>query len=176
MDRNQLLGSAYRAAFEYERRCRGCAQSCLAALQDVFDIRDDPVFRSASGLGGGVGMSLLGSCGALTGGAMAISQLFGRTREEHEDPQKKRMRAYRLCDRLARRFMQEYGAVTCEAIQRRCLGRSYDLWDEEDYGAFDQVAYRQEKCLDVVGKGAVWAAEIILDEMDRESDPIRKGD
>jgi C_GCAxxG_C_C family probable redox protein len=166
MEKDEILDRVYRLAFNYEKECRGCAQSTLAALQDVFDIRDDTTFRSASGLSGGIGLTTLGTCGALTGCSMAIGMLFGREREDFKDEGKKRMVAYRLCKQLAERFVQEYGSVVCGEIQKTHLGSHYDLWDPEVYRNFDEVAYRREKCPELVGIAAVWAAEIILESLE----------
>ncbi len=77
MDRKDFLDKVYRTAFRYEKENRGCAQSVLAALQDSFDLKDDAVFRAASGLSGGVGLTTHGTCGALSGGVMAIGMMFG---------------------------------------------------------------------------------------------------
>jgi len=177
MEKEVVLEKVYWTAFDYELKYRGCAQCSLAALQDVFEIQEAPVFKSATGLSGGVGLSLLGSCGALTGGAMAISQLFGRGREAFDDPERKRAVAYELSDRLAKRFVQEYGSVLCGEIQQKFLGRSYDLWDKEGYAEFERVAYsHQGGCPEVVARGAVWAAEIILEEMERRGEPVEKVD
>lgn len=165
MDKDAILRKAYHLAFEYEREYRGCAQCSLAALQDLFDMREDEVFRSASGLSGGVGLSTMGACGALTGGAMAIGMLFGREREEFDDPKGKRKVAYRLCNQLAERFVAEYGSVVCKEIQRNYLGREYDLWDPEEYGDFDDIAYKRERCPELVGQATMWACEIILDNL-----------
>jgi len=170
MNREKILEKVYHLAFENERKYRGCTQSVLAAIQDVFGLRDDQVFKSGSGLAGGVGLSTLGTCGALTGGAMGISQIFGRERKEFADPERKRMVAYRLCDRLTKKFIERYGSVICSEIQKRHLGKSYDLWDREDYEDFDQVAYRQLKCPELVGLAAVWATEIILDALEKGID------
>lgn len=39
------MDRVYAIAFTYEKENRGCAQSVLAALQDVFDMKNDDVFR-----------------------------------------------------------------------------------------------------------------------------------
>jgi C_GCAxxG_C_C family probable redox protein len=163
MDGESIPSRAHRLASEYESNNRGCAQCSLAGLQDTFEMADDDVFRSASGLAGGIALTNLGTCGALAGGCMAISMLFGRRREEFEDPDRKRMVSYRLCKQLAERFVEEYGSVLCRDIQEVHLGREYDLWDEEDSLEFNEVAYIQGGCPTVVGKGAEWAAEIIME-------------
>lgn len=165
-DRTAIIAEARGLASKYESENRGCAQAVLAALQDVFHMRDDDVFRAASGLSGGVGLSTRGTCGALSGGAMAIGMLFGRERKDFRDPGGMRRITYRLCNALCMRFEAEYGSVICSKIQERHLGRSFDLWNPDEYGKFDEVAYRQGRCPDLVGNGAAWAAEIIIEELE----------
>jgi len=167
MGRQDFLGRVYRIAFDNEKENRGCAQSVLAALQDAFEMRNDEVFKAASGLSGGVGLSTHGTCGALSGGVMAIGMLFGRERRNFKDPDKTRMVAYRLGKQLSDRFEREYGSVVCCRIQGSYLGRNYDLWSNTDSVDFDKVAYQQSKCPHLVGTAAVWAAEIILNELDK---------
>ncbi len=162
------MDATYELAYQYEKECRGCAQSVLAALQDVFEMRDDAVFKSASGLSGGGGLSTDGSCGALSGGIMAIGMKFGRERENFKDPDRKRMVAYRLGNRLCERFIEEYGSTVCWKIQRSHLGKEYDLWASEDYEEFDRIAYQKEKCPQLVANAARWTAEIIIDEERKE--------
>ena len=98
---------------------------------------------------------------------MAIGMLFGRERRNFKDSDRTRMIAYRLGKQLCDRFEKEYGSVVCCRIQSSYLGRNYDLWSSTDYVDFDKVAYQQHKCPQLVGTAAVWAAEIILDELDR---------
>lgn len=167
MDRKDFLDRVYETAFRYEKGNRGCAQSVLAALQDHFDMMDDAVFRAASGLSGGVGLTTHGTCGALSGGVMAIGMMFGRERRNFNDPEKTRMVAYRLGKQLCDKFENEYRSVICGRIQESYLGKNYDLWSSVDYADFDKVAYHEEKCPHLVGTAAVWAAEIILDELER---------
>ena len=46
------LKKAYDLGFEYEKVYKGCSQCVLAAIQDLFGVRNDDVFRAASGLAG----------------------------------------------------------------------------------------------------------------------------
>jgi C_GCAxxG_C_C family probable redox protein len=168
MDRQEFLKRVYETAFNYEKENRGCAQSVLATLQDAFDAHNDEVFRAASALSGGCGLTTNGTCGALSGGVVAMGQMFGRERRNFKDPDKTRMIAYRMGKQLVERFEKEYGSAICREIQRSYLGREYDLWDGADYVHFDRVAFQQNKCPHLVGTAAVWAAEIILDELERQ--------
>ncbi|MBM4237293.1 MAG: C_GCAxxG_C_C family protein [Euryarchaeota archaeon] len=167
VERNELVDRAFRLAYSYEAENRGCAQSVLAALQDILEMRDDGAFRSASGLSGGAGLTTHGSCGALSGGVMAIGMVFGRERSDFKDPDRRRMIAYRLASELCSRFEESYGSVICSEIQKRHLGRSFNLWSQRDYVEFDRVAYREGRCPKLVGQAAAWTVEIILAEIDR---------
>lgn len=40
---------AYQLGKEYEQTYKGCSQSVVAAIQDAFDIRNDDVFKAATG-------------------------------------------------------------------------------------------------------------------------------
>jgi hypothetical protein len=117
----EILKKAFDLGFEYEKVYMGCSQCVLAAIQDLFEKKNDEVFRAASGLAGGVGLCGDGCCGAYTGGVMALSQLYGRTREKFLDP---------------------------------------------EYAKFEKAGAHEEKCPSVVGNGARWVAEILLEEAD----------
>jgi len=56
---SELLKSAYDTGFRYERDYHGCAQALVGALQEVLGIENPDVFKAASGLGGGIGLSCL---------------------------------------------------------------------------------------------------------------------
>ena len=69
-----LEEKAHSLGEKYEKECTGCAQTALAAIFDTLGIENDDVFRSASGLADGLGLTGDGSCGALVGGALARSR------------------------------------------------------------------------------------------------------
>ena len=39
---------------------------------EIFDMKEPEAFKAATGLGGGVGLSVQGPCGGLAGGVMAV--------------------------------------------------------------------------------------------------------
>jgi len=119
---------AEKLAAEYEKTCTGCAQSAVAGLLDALEIESPDVFKAASGLADGIGLTGDGSCGALTGCAMVIGLVVGRERKDHRDMMKP-MRSYLLCKELHDAFVREYGSCRCHDIQRKLTGRTYDLLD-----------------------------------------------
>ncbi|MCF8024451.1 MAG: C-GCAxxG-C-C family protein [Desulfobacteraceae bacterium] len=165
--KDALLEDTEAGAHRFEQEYHGCAQCALAALMDTFpQIRNPEAFRAASGLGGGVGLSTEGTCGALAGGVLAIGLFFGRELEAFGDPESKRFTAYRLAKRLQDRFAAEYGSGICAGIQQQVMGRSYPLYDPEAFKIFVQDGGHSHKCPQVVGRGARWAAEILLEELE----------
>jgi C_GCAxxG_C_C family probable redox protein len=163
-EKEELLKQAYERGFRYERKYAGCAQSVLLAIQETFGIEDPAVFKSASGLAGGMGLTIKGPCGGLTGGIMALSQKYGRERSKIEDTERVRFKSYELARKLCERFIDEYGSCICRDVQRKVLGRAYDLSDPREYQEFEKAGGHAEKCPLVVGKAASWVTEIILEQ------------
>ena len=166
--RDVILEKAFESALNYERKCTGCAQTTIAGIFEALGIENDDVFRSASGLADGLGLTGDGSCGALVGGAMVIGYLFGRKKKDFSDMMKP-MTSYILTKRLHDRFVEKYGTCRCYDIQKSLMGRTFNLYDPSElkkateYGMIDH-------CSKVVGTSARLATEIIIDEMDRQKD------
>lgn len=157
-----VVEEAERLAAGYERKCTGCAQSVVAGLLDALSIEDESVFKAASGMADGIGLTGNGSCGALTGGCMVFGLLFGRERKDHQDMMKP-MQSYLLCKELHDDFVAQYGSSRCYDIQTRLMGRTYNMYDPKEM----QEAFSSDMidhCSGVVGRAARKAAEMILRE------------
>lgn len=168
-ERDELVEEARRLASDYEKRCTGCAQSVVAGLVDALGIEDagEGVFRAASGLADGIGLTRDGSCGALTGGCMVIGLLFGRERKDHQDMMKP-MKSYLMCKELLEDFLERYGSSRCNDIQMKLMGRTYDMYDPEQLKeAFSSDMIKH--CSGVVGNAAAKAAELILAQQESGS-------
>ncbi|MFO8058645.1 MAG: C-GCAxxG-C-C family protein [bacterium] len=159
---DEVIEKAGELGEEYEKTCTGCSQSVVAALQDALDLPSGEVFKAASGLADGIGLSGDGSCGALTGGSMMISLVFGRDREHHQDMMAA-MNSYLLCKELYQDFMDRYGSCRCYDIQQKLMGRTFDLLDPKDLEAAGKAGM-METCSKVVAGSAKKAAEIITRE------------
>ena len=166
--RDVILEKAFDSALNYEKECTGCAQTTIAGIFEALGIENDDVFRSASGLADGLGLTGDGACGAIVGGAMVIGYLFGREKKDFSDMMKP-MTSYILTKRLHDRFVEKYGTCRCYDVQKSLMGRTFNLYDPSElkkateYGMMDH-------CSKVVGSSARLAAEIIIDEMDRQKD------
>jgi C_GCAxxG_C_C family probable redox protein len=161
MKRKVNAERAYQLGKEYEKVYKGCSQCVVAALQDAFDIRNDAVFKSASGLAAGGGLATDGSCGAYSGGIMVLSSLQGRTRDTFAN-EEELTKSMELIMKLHNRFIQEYGSVVCRNIQAKIFGRHYYLADMEEFEKFEKAGGHDEHhCPEVVGKAARWVATLI---------------
>jgi C_GCAxxG_C_C family probable redox protein len=167
--REEILNRAFEQAKQYEMRSGGCPQCTIAGIFDALEIQNDDVFRAATGLADGVGLTGDGHCGALSGGVMAISYLFGRKREDFPE-MIKLVKANVLSKRLHDRFVETYGTCRCADIQKRSMGRFFNLYDPAEMGAA-MAAGMLEKCSTLVGETARMATAIILEERERVSSP-----
>ena len=160
----KVAEKAYELGKYYEKTYRGCSQCVIAALQDVFDARDDAVFKAGTGLAGGSAMTCEGSCGAYAGAIMFLGSVVGRERDNFSDPEKVRFKTHGMARKLRDKFIDEYGSVVCRNIQTKVMGRYYYLPDPQEYEKFHNAGAHDVYCPEVVGKAARWMAEIILAE------------
>jgi C_GCAxxG_C_C family probable redox protein len=165
MTNEEFLNRAYAVGFEYEKKYHGCAQCTIGALYEIFpELRNDDVFRSASGLGAGVGLTGKGQCGGLSGAVMVLSQVYGRELNQIDDPEKKRYAGFHLGRRMVQRFLDQYGTVTCQEIHVKLMKRTFDLWDPEDKASFEERGAHDRICPSVIGNAARWAAQLMLEK------------
>jgi len=165
-DKEAILKEAYDMGFYYEKEYTGCCQSVIAAIQDALGMENDPafnaVFKSATGLAGGLCATGTSACGSLSGGVMAISYKIGRERSNFSDPENIRFKTRELSLKLYDKFILRYGSVICRDIQKKIFGRTFDLLNPVDLEAFKAAGAHIDKCPSVVGTAAKWAVEIII--------------
>ncbi|MEM0492771.1 MAG: C-GCAxxG-C-C family protein [Candidatus Thermoplasmatota archaeon] len=169
MKDEDIIHEVYQKAYEYEAKLGSCPQCVIAALKETIGVGNEDVFKSADALAGGTSLSSRGTCGALVGGMLAISSLVGREYKEFQEGKKKRL-VFKYSKPLYERFIEEYGSPLCCDVQKKLFGRSYVLYDKEEYEAFERAGAHVDKCPSVAGNVARWTAEIIL----REIKPIKK--
>jgi hypothetical protein len=161
----ELAKKAYELGFSYEKTYRGCAQGTLAALQDATGIKDDQLFRSASSLASGGGLTCAGSCGGFSAGLMFIGSLLGRRREHFDNDNEFKYLSFELGRKLHDKFIETYGTVICSEIHRKLFGRTYDLYDAIDKQQFNDDGAHADKCTSVVAQAAAWTIELVYDEL-----------
>jgi C_GCAxxG_C_C family probable redox protein len=162
--RQDLLDKAYQLGFDYEKTYKGCSQCTIAAVQDTLNIKEDGVFKAATGLAAGGGLTGIGVCGGYVGGVMMISLFCGRERSNFADPERKRFKSFELARRFGQLYTQKLGSIICRDIQTIRFGRPYYIADAEDFQKFEDAGGHVDKCTDVVGVAARLAVKFMLDE------------
>jgi C_GCAxxG_C_C family probable redox protein len=67
--------------------------------------------KAATAFGGGVGGTKCETCGALTGGVIALGWLFGRT-----EPGADKQNVYAFATEFRNKFLDSFGSTQCKAI------------------------------------------------------------
>jgi len=160
-----VLNKAFESGKRHEMQSSGCPQCTIAGIFEALGIENDDVFKAATGFADGVGLTGDGHCGALSGGVMAISYLFGREGKDSGDMMKQ-VPALILSKKLHDQFIEKYGTCRCADIQTKFVGRFFNLYDPKEM----EAAYKAgmvDKCSTLVGEVARMATKIILEK--RES-------
>ena len=160
MDTNEkqaLAEQAYHKAMQYEIDYGCCPQCVLATVQETVGYVDDNTIKASHGLSGGGGLMGQGACGALTGGLMAISAKFGRERDKLDSG--RGINNFKKSKDLVERFRHEFGGITCEDLQKQFTGRTYDMWNAEEYKAFSCA--RGNQCAHATALVTKWVVEIL---------------
>ncbi|MCK9273855.1 MAG: C-GCAxxG-C-C family protein [Syntrophales bacterium] len=160
-----VLQKAFDRAKAHELASGGCPQCTLAGIFEALGVEDTTVFKAATGLADGVGLTGDGHCGALSGGTLAIGYFFGRSMEEFDNITKQ-LKACMLSKKLHDAFVEKYGTCRCEDIQKKMVGRFFNLYDPKEMEAAFKAGM-PEKCSTLVGETARMATQIILDEQKR---------
>jgi C_GCAxxG_C_C family probable redox protein len=168
-----MVEKARQIGFQYEKDYQNCCQSTIAAIQDTLGIHNDDVFKAGSGMAGGVGIHCDGVCGGYSGGVMVLSQIFGRERRNFEDTDAL-MSSFELASQLHEKYIQEYGTVICAEIHQKIFGRTFDLWQVEDFEAIEELGAHKNKCTGIVGNASAWTIEIILNEIEKRGDSLEE--
>lgn len=170
--KEEIANMASELASGFEKKCTGCAQTTIAGIFGAVGIENDDVFKAASGLADGLGLSGDGTCGALVGGAMVISYLFGRERKDFEDMFKP-LKSYLLARKLHDQFVEKYGTCRCYDLQESLMGRTFNLLDNKEF--VEAIEFGMlEHCSKVVGTAAKLATKIILEEWEKEKTEEQK--
>jgi C_GCAxxG_C_C family probable redox protein len=162
--KKELMEKAFQLGFEYEKTFHGCSQCAIAAIQDSLNIREDNVFKAATGLAAGGGMTGIGVCGGYVGSIMIISWLCGRERSSFADPENKRHVAFMLSRKFTQEYIREFGSIICRDIQTHLFGRPFYIADPREHEAFEEAGGHVDKCTNLIGKASRLAVGFILNE------------
>jgi C_GCAxxG_C_C family probable redox protein len=156
-DRNRLAEMAYQRAFELDALYGCCPQCVLTAVKETTGDASDDLIKASHGLSGGGALMGEGVCGALTGGLLALGARFGRDADKLD--QGRAMNNFQAGRKLVDRFQSEYGGVSCQHLQQRFSGRTWDFWKADEYKGFSDA--RKDGCARATGLVAKWVVEMM---------------
>lgn len=134
-----------------------CTQSVVLAYKEYFDMDQDTLMRIAGSFGGGMGR-LREVCGAMSGIAFVLGQLYG-----YSDPKAKAEKNdhYARIQLLAKQFEEKNGSIVC----RELLGLNVK---HDVPVAAERTAeyYKKRPCKEIVGIAAELLEKYIEDSGD----------
>jgi C_GCAxxG_C_C family probable redox protein len=167
VERQEILEKAFNLAKKYEVENGDCAQCVFAGVTEALGMENNDVFRAATGFADGIGLTGDGHCGALSGGVMAISLIFGRKRDEF-GRRGKMMKALLLSRELQSRFKTKYGTCRCHDIQTKFHGKFFNLFDASEMEAAVKAGLI-ETCSTLAGDVARLTLELIMEQQDKDT-------
>ncbi len=132
-----------------------CAESVLTAVSDEARVTSPLIPRIATGFCGGFARTR-GTCGAVTGGIMALGIVYGRDNAEQSyEP------VYEKVQQFLHAFEKEFSSTNCFELT------GYDLGKEKERQAFAEKGM-METCRRFTGKAARLVAELINNVQDHK--------
>jgi C_GCAxxG_C_C family probable redox protein len=165
--KQEIAERADELAKKYMLKNHNCAQCVIASVFETLGIEDKDAFRAACGLARGVGGTGEGTCGAITGGVIAMSHLFGRKWDDFHDTTKIRKSVF-LSRQLMNKFKEKYDTSCCKDLQIKLVGRSFDLFKPGDLEAMQKTDLH-EKCSVITGETARIVAELIIEQQEKDT-------
>ncbi len=146
MDQSTILNDVRQTAEKYYKNGDFyCSEAVVKTIKDVFTLPlSDDVVAMASGFPVGMGGSGC-TCGAVSGGIMALGMIFGRTQAKD----KKVNKMMKLSKELHDTFQKRHKTLCCRALTRDMrLGSSKHM----------------QQCISLTGEVAEEVAKIIIRE------------
>jgi len=160
--KQEIVDRAFELAKKYTLENGNCAQSVTAAVFDALGIKNDDIVRATTGFAGRVGLTGDGDCGALSGGTVAISYLFGRGKDDF-DKRNKMSRSLILSRKLHDGFIEKYGSYRLNDTQTKVVARPFNPFDPAEVEAAAKSGL-PDKCSILTGEVARLATKIIFEE------------
>lgn len=132
----------------------GCAESFVAAVgEHLWGDVDDSVQMISTGFSGGVGGTHEELCGGVSGAAIIIGLLYGRTTNDEA----LMIRCKRLISAQRDRFIEEFGTTVCQELRDAQFGA-----DEEN------------PCSAMIAPAAFMLLDILEEEKQREANAVEE--
>jgi len=181
--KEKLIQKAYEIGGRYVTTYWGCAQSTFLATPDTLRTEnieiltkedEEKMFPAMVGLAGGTGNMGIGSCGALVGTSFCISLTANRCQGVDQKVQEgdinHRWISYdAVYHYTAKRFLDEYGGLSCRAVTWARFGKHWDSWNPTAKAEFGREEQERGCILDTAGypctiaRAVAWGVGDIID-------------
>jgi C_GCAxxG_C_C family probable redox protein len=167
--KQKTIQKAYNQVFVTTPLHHSCSLGTLLALQQAFKVKDENVFKAASGLRGGIGRKG-NTCGSFLGASLMLGMMCGSSIEEsgalkeHYDPEELEL-PVRLVGELYDWFKAEFGTLTCDEIVEKHKKELDATPDAKDLSKETMLERMHDKCHILCAKTAARAAEMLWDEL-----------
>jgi len=118
-----------------------CSQAVFTVFAKDFGLDEGLAHKVSTGLGGGIGRLGL-TCGAITGGILAISLAFGNETGADQDA---KLKTYEVVSRFMLDMEARYGSTQC-----RTLLHGADLWTEEGKARVKAEGLSEKVCSRII--------------------------
>jgi C_GCAxxG_C_C family probable redox protein len=147
-----------RSLFLTDDNVYGCAETTLIALQECYGLDHADDSSPAMALNGGVAYSG-GTCGAITGAALAVGRLSERRVADHRQA---KTTARTIIQQLMTDFEEAHGSVDCRDLTGMDLLAEHDAFIESGIwrtACMRQIEYAIHRVAALADRG-VWDAEL----------------
>ena len=131
-----------RRARELFQQGANCAQAVAGAFADVVGMKEEELFKLASGFGGGVGR-LREVCGAVSGMVLIFNIIHGNSDISDKDAKDAH---YARVQNIVKKFEAETGSIICRVL----LNLDKDAATPPRSEARTEKYYQQRPCADFV--------------------------
>ncbi len=139
---------ATQKTFDYFQSGFHCAESISKAIVEIYgETPAHDIPKVASGFGGGIGKCKEDTCGAVTGGIIALGYLYGRT-----EPGTDFRNAWELSAEFRKQFIDKFGTANC--------GRLLEQFGEQE---------NMIKCKNMTAEAAGILSALIRGAMDSDA-------
>jgi len=184
--RKRVIDKAGHLACEFGTKYMACAPGIFEGIAEAFRSEDVELFpieiqkaltSGFIGLHGGVAMSGVGTCGAITASTFLISYVVGVTTDElSQNGNLNYASCVPAVTYVFDRFEETYGATDCLRLRYNRVQRAFDLLDPDARISEELfIMYQPNKCAMIAEKfeggldqtppvqGARWATEALCD-------------
>lgn len=158
-NKEELAKKAYDLAYDYDLKFGCCPQCVLLAVKETIGYVTDDIIKASHTLSGGCGLLGYGTCGALSGGLLALGAKYGRDVEGFGKG--KFMKSFMVAKQLMEKVEEEFKGTTCDDIQNVCHGKTYNMWDANEIKDLKNEKF-VKYCADMTGKIAQWCVEMMI--------------